>query len=293
MGILDDAIREHLDLKRRLGADDDELAKLEGEAFGPATRPGDPDFPDQPPTGETAVGPDTVEAQFFDAEAGPATDESPVAEVVEAPVEAPAEAPAEPPVQDTVEAPIQDATVVPDVAEMPAEPPAEVAPEPPHAIEPEPPPPEPELPLEEELPDAAVPLARELRAIVEPTTGENEIRPEDDLDLDLDLELDALESEPGADPTPTPIPAPAPAAPPIETQDTVEHHFEGAIEDTSDIEVVEGEVADEPRTGEEEQVEGDEEEDEDVLEETPEFLRDQPEDDELWFEQGSPKDFDF
>ena len=35
------------------------------------------------------------------------------------------------------------------------------------------------------------------------------------------------------------------------------------------------------------------EEDEDVLEETPEFLREQPEDDELWFEQGEPKDFDF
>ena len=34
-------------------------------------------------------------------------------------------------------------------------------------------------------------------------------------------------------------------------------------------------------------------EDEDVLEETPEFLRDAPEDDELWFEQGEPKDFDF
>ena len=33
--------------------------------------------------------------------------------------------------------------------------------------------------------------------------------------------------------------------------------------------------------------------DDDVLEETPEFLRDQPEDDELWFEQGEPKDFDF
>jgi hypothetical protein len=32
---------------------------------------------------------------------------------------------------------------------------------------------------------------------------------------------------------------------------------------------------------------------EDVLEETPEFLQDAPEDDELWFEQGKPKDFDF
>jgi hypothetical protein len=34
-------------------------------------------------------------------------------------------------------------------------------------------------------------------------------------------------------------------------------------------------------------------EEEDVLADTPEFLRDQPEDDELWFEQGEPKDFDF
>ena len=32
---------------------------------------------------------------------------------------------------------------------------------------------------------------------------------------------------------------------------------------------------------------------EDVLADTPEFLRDAPEDDELWFEQGEPKDFDF
>ena len=35
MGILDDAIREHLDLKRRLGAASDELERLEKEAFGP------------------------------------------------------------------------------------------------------------------------------------------------------------------------------------------------------------------------------------------------------------------
>ena len=33
--------------------------------------------------------------------------------------------------------------------------------------------------------------------------------------------------------------------------------------------------------------------DEDVLEETPDFLEESPEDDELWFEQKPPKDFDF
>ena len=52
MGILDDAIREHLDLKRRLGAEDDELARLEDEAFGPPSRPGDPDFPERRPAAE-------------------------------------------------------------------------------------------------------------------------------------------------------------------------------------------------------------------------------------------------
>jgi hypothetical protein len=34
MGILDDAIREHLELKRRLGASEEELQKKETEAFG-------------------------------------------------------------------------------------------------------------------------------------------------------------------------------------------------------------------------------------------------------------------
>jgi len=36
MGALDDAIRDHLDLKRRQGASDDELKRKEDEAFGKA-----------------------------------------------------------------------------------------------------------------------------------------------------------------------------------------------------------------------------------------------------------------
>jgi hypothetical protein len=35
MGILDDAIREHLDLKRAHGADEEEVRRKEAEAFGP------------------------------------------------------------------------------------------------------------------------------------------------------------------------------------------------------------------------------------------------------------------
>jgi hypothetical protein len=38
MGLLDDAIREHLELKRRHGADPDEVARQEHEAFGPGQR---------------------------------------------------------------------------------------------------------------------------------------------------------------------------------------------------------------------------------------------------------------
>ena len=45
MGVFDDAIREHLELKRHAGADEDELKELEDEAFGPPARPGEPDFP--------------------------------------------------------------------------------------------------------------------------------------------------------------------------------------------------------------------------------------------------------
>lgn len=38
MGLLDDAIREHLDLKRRRGADPAEVSRMEQEALGPVRR---------------------------------------------------------------------------------------------------------------------------------------------------------------------------------------------------------------------------------------------------------------
>src|SRR3954451_17508864 len=42
MGLLDDAIREHLELKRSHGADPGEIAQLEREAFGPPRRGPEP-----------------------------------------------------------------------------------------------------------------------------------------------------------------------------------------------------------------------------------------------------------
>lgn len=52
MGLLDDAIREHLELKRRRGADPNEVERLEREALGPTRRP----------QGEVFEAPDVAEA---------------------------------------------------------------------------------------------------------------------------------------------------------------------------------------------------------------------------------------
>src|SRR5215203_6500712 len=62
MSILDDAIREHLELKRAHGADEAEVKKLEDEAFGPPGRPEEPDPFAEAPT-EFLTTPETPEAE--------------------------------------------------------------------------------------------------------------------------------------------------------------------------------------------------------------------------------------
>jgi hypothetical protein len=78
MGLLDEAIREHLELKRRHGADAAEIARLEQEALGPARRTpanAEPEAPaadeqelfqDEPPA--VAEAPTTVHAPAVDDE---------------------------------------------------------------------------------------------------------------------------------------------------------------------------------------------------------------------------------
>jgi hypothetical protein len=83
MGVLDDAIREHLELKRRHGASDEEIAQEEAEALGPARR----DFPAQAaadaateePEAESALE-DTMPAAVEPASAETVIDEPPPAE---------------------------------------------------------------------------------------------------------------------------------------------------------------------------------------------------------------------
>ena len=53
MGLLDDAIREHLDLKRRRGADPAEIQRAEQEALGPVRR--HPQDPEELPFDDQAV----------------------------------------------------------------------------------------------------------------------------------------------------------------------------------------------------------------------------------------------
>ncbi len=61
MGLLDDAIREHLDLKRRRGADPAEVARLEQEALGPVRR--EPAPAEAAPTAKPAAAEDQPEPE--------------------------------------------------------------------------------------------------------------------------------------------------------------------------------------------------------------------------------------
>ena len=147
MGVLDDAIREHLELKRRHGATDEEIARKEAEALGPARRGPAPEADAGPPPPEaTEVEPAPPAG---DIEAVPI---EPAAHAPPEPVDSvPADVEREPPASmaDAAaalgdaepEVPVAETEPVPDgedLAPPPVEPtidvPAEV--EPPAAIEP-------------------------------------------------------------------------------------------------------------------------------------------------------------
>jgi hypothetical protein len=225
MGILDDAIKEHLDLKRRHGADDSEVKRLEDEAFGPATRPGEPDFPE--------------------------SEEQPVLAADVLSGESPADGEA-----SGAETGAEDATTVLDSDEAPVESPPEEAADTGAFYD--------QSVGEEEPAGHEEPPAEELSAEEHPIAG-------------LETEEHPVEEESADE---TAVEPPAEPEPPATDEESLPE---------------EGEP--EPPVTDEEPAEGaspaTDPEDEDVLEGTPEFLRDQPEDEELWFEQGEPKDFDF
>ena len=137
MGILDDAIREHLDLKRRSGADPAEIERLEHEALGPVRRVqenGEPHFeaeqssvtfPDAYPD-EAAVADDTLPAEELEIrqEEELLPGESLAPEYAMPEVDQPPQSLAEPPL------PLAEPPVPPAAAAPPPPAPAAPAPEP-------------------------------------------------------------------------------------------------------------------------------------------------------------------
>ena len=84
MGLLDDAIKEHLELKRRHGADPGEVARLEHEALGPARRDPAPAAVEEPVAAEQAPAPVADDDLFLDDAGEP--DEVTAEERLEAPI---------------------------------------------------------------------------------------------------------------------------------------------------------------------------------------------------------------
>ncbi|HET8813950.1 MAG TPA: hypothetical protein VFM51_03230 [Solirubrobacterales bacterium] len=296
MSILDDAIREHLELKRQHGADEAELKRLEDEAFGPPGRPDGPDpFAEAPTEFMTepgaSGGPGTVEA----AEEASRRRIN-IADLQEAPP-----APAEPQQESRDEVADEDAPEAEDAPPAPAEDTVQAAP----PAEEEPP------AIEDEIEEPAADSADERQAIAEQPT-----------------ELFDVGAELGTEDAPAP-PAPSPSDEEIAEAEAAEPKL-APVEPATEIHASRAEAPEEPPAGEYEEDEefwsdqrlseeldqaleaplaegeepaGDEEDKddeyesesghEDVLEDTPDFLEDAPEDDELWFEQRPPKDFDF
>jgi len=308
MGILDEAIREHLELKRQHGAGDSELKQLEDEAFGLPERPGgaagDPfaEAPTQFITAPEAEGQET-EAEL-EGESRSRRESLGIADLQEPPpsIERDNE---EPPAAELAEEeqPALEHEIVPEAPQPTTGPTTEER----HAIAEQPTelfdvageiaaaPSDEEL-AEEEMAEPRLaptdPLAGleeaeaeegvEVRVSEEEDAEEEDFFDEQRLSDELDQALEAPVEEEREEPE-----AEAPAGVEIEKDDEADE--EEAVEDLA----VEDEDEGEPNAESAEPggvSKGDREDD--VLEDTPDFLEDS-EDDQLWFEQKPPKDFDF
>jgi hypothetical protein len=267
MGILDEAIREHLELKRQHGAGDSELKQLEDEAFGQAERPGS----------EAASDPLAEAPTEFMAQ--PETGEEPSSRR-EAPTIADLQEPPPPPQEPAPEAEIEAAGPTTEERHAIAEQPTEL-----HDMEAElgaPPSPTDEELVEEEIAEPRLAPADPLAGLEEDEDAEVSVTgPAADDDDELDDEDDAFWNEQRlSDELDQALEAP-PRDPEPELSDEVELDDEIEVEQDENPEPLPEPEAAAPRH------------EEDVLEETPDFLEETPEDDQLWFEQKPPKDFDF
>jgi hypothetical protein len=314
MSILDDAIREHLELKRAHGADDVELKKLEDEAFGPPARPDEHDPFAEAPT-EFLVAPEVGAEEQADEES-PAQRSPNIADLQESPLPPEPEAPAEPEIEGghsteerhaiaeqptemfDVEGQFEDAATESDAPSDEDLVDAEL-------VEPRLAPVDPLAGIEASIPGEAEAAAELAPAEEEESADEfDEFFSEQRLSDELNQALEApLPDEPGAPPTEE-----ATAIFDVEEAEVAdEAEVEEATEDDEEFEEASEEheiPAPAEPADDEDEPEDDADDDEpaapasassheDVLEDTPDFLEDAPEDDNLWFEQKPPKDFDF
>ena len=315
MGILDEAIREHLELKRQHGAGDSELQQLEDEAFGQADRPGDEQVSDPMAEAPTQF----MEQPEIDEDEN-ARREPTIADLQEPPPLPPQEEPtAVERASETELEPLDEASaeeeqpameheIVADEASGPsteerqtiAEQPTEM-----FDVEQElggPPSPSDEELVEEEIAEPRLAPTDPLAGLVETEEGEVSVQgpaPDDDDEYDdeddafwneqrLSDELDqALEAPRDAEPEPA-----AEVEIETEAEREIAEPAESGEEPESEEYEAPPETAEEPAPVAEAEPESSHHE-EDVLEETPDFLEETPEDDQLWFEQKPPKDFDF
>lgn len=265
MGLLDDAIREHLELRRRAGADASEVARLEHEALGPVvrgeTRTSEPAAPE--------AGADVDEQQL--AIDDPFADQPPAAPLAhdEAPGEVHEPQPEEPSPADPGPA-LQGHDASPGAGGALEHAPAPGLPPVDQVVEHEPHAPPPAV----GQPPEAGPRAR----AGQPTEGAQpteDAQPTEEYDVEA-VHAAATHGEPAV---PHEEPAPAAAAQPGPHEPEVD-----AAQADAPVDKPAGR---EHPAGEGEPADGD------VLEQTPEFLQETPEHDRLWFEQAPPKDFDF
>ena len=296
MGLLDEAIREHLELKRRHGANPEDVARAEREALGPAVRervppastPGVEAGESEPSVGgraaerKVSVGDEqAAELEASAATAEPASDwrssdapaeaaradEPAVAKPATTPLEGQGTSP--PPHDETFPPPAEVVDTVTPPAEPAAigEPPAEAPPSPA-------PPADAGRPAESEpavLPEGANP-SLPADADLPATEAEAPLAAPDEASVDQPTEVfDA--DEIFADEDDEAFPARPPTRPAEDLPPDAQPREETPPSPAA------------PEHGEGEA--------EDVLEETPDFLQETPEHDRLWFEQRPPRDFDF
>ena len=270
MGILDDAIKEHLELKRQHGAGESELKQLEDDAFGAAERPGDegsaPDPLAEAPT-EFMAQPELEQSPEAEDEASvPEVDEASSRPAPRAEIADLQEAPPSEPDDEELPAGEHEVPTGPTTAEREAiaEQPTEM-----YDVEGELAASQAEAPSEEELVEKEMDEPR--LAPVDPLSG-----------LDEGAEEDAVEAEEEYEEDDD-----------FWDEKRLSDELDQALEGPSEVEEEAVFETEEDAAFEDEEEQPSADREEDVLEETPDFLEETPEDDQLWFEQKPPKDFDF